>query len=330
MTGLVGTMLCLSLVVVTGYVGQLSVVQLALSGVAGFVVSHLATGAGIGFPIGAIIGVVAATVLGLAVGFSALRVRGVSLVVVTLAAADAIEQFGFANETWGGGQAGALVPQPHLFGINLGTNAGFRGLDGLLPSPIFGFLALIVTVALYLMVANLRRGNLGRRMLAVRSNERAAAAAGVNVRNIKLVAFTIGSMIAGVAGAMYAYDFGSISASSFDAFTALILIANVYVTGVTMVQGAVLAGFASTGAVIPLIMQKWILPANNIGIYTELLSGIFLLLQLKLFPDGITGTMWKRRRIRERERDARNLQGRPPTVPKQSVPVADEGQVAHG
>ena len=64
-----------------------------------------------------------------------------------------------------------------------------------------------------LLVAAVRRGNLGQRMLAVRSNERAAAAAAVDVRNVKLIAFGISAFIAGVAGTLYAYNFGSVSAS---------------------------------------------------------------------------------------------------------------------
>jgi len=75
-------------------------VQLALAGVAGFTVSHFFTNFGIAFPWAAICGVIFATVIGVIAGFPALRVRGVSLVVVTLAAAVAIENFGFSNTTW--------------------------------------------------------------------------------------------------------------------------------------------------------------------------------------------------------------------------------------
>jgi ABC-type branched-subunit amino acid transport system permease subunit len=286
-TGLVATVLCLSFVVIMGYVGQLSVVQLALAGFAAFAVSRLGTQFGIGFPLGAVLGVVLATLLGVAVGAAALRVRGVPLVVVTLAAAVAIEQFVFANARWGGGQTGAPVESPTLFGIKIGTDAGFRGLDGSLPSPVFGLLALIVTAALYLFVANLRRGDLGRRMLAVRSNERAAAAAGINVRAVKIAAFGIASALAGIAGVMYAYDFGTVSAGSYATAIALTLVASVYVLGVTLVQGAVLGGFGAIGAVIPLLLQKWILPADRVTIYLQLLMGVGLLLQLKFFPDGL-------------------------------------------
>jgi branched-subunit amino acid ABC-type transport system permease component len=297
-TGLVAMMLCLSFVVITGYVGQLSVVQMALAGVAGFTVSHLSTGAGIGFPLAAIIGACVATAVGLAVAVSALRVRGVTLVVLTLAGAEAIQHFVFANASWGGGIAAATVPQPTFLGLSLGTSAGFRGLDHELPSPVFGFFSLAVVVVLYLLVANIRRSSLGRRMLAVRSNERAAAAAGVHVPALKIAAFGIGSAIAGIAGVMYAYDFGTVSADSYDVMTCLALIAGLYVLGITMVQGAVLAGLGATGAVIPLILQKWVFPQDKITTYVQFFAALGLIIQLNIFPQGVLATMWRKRQLR--------------------------------
>ena len=194
---MIGATLILSVIAITGFVGQISAVQLALSGVAGFAISRLSTEWGIEFPLAPLIAAAGVTLLGLLTAVSALRVRGVSLAVVTLAAAVAIEQFLFVNATWGGGSGGSPVPAPELFGIDLGPNAEFRGLDGKLPSPIFGFLVLAVALALFLLVAVLRRSRLGQRMLAVRSNERAAAAGGINVRNVKLATFAISSFIAG-------------------------------------------------------------------------------------------------------------------------------------
>jgi branched-chain amino acid transport system permease protein len=114
----------------------------------------------------------------------------------------------------------------------VGPRAAFRGLDGNLPSPVFGWLVLAVTVALCVLEGVLRRGPLGQRMLAVRSNERAAAAA-IDPRAVKLIAFGISSVIASLAGALYAYNFGSVSADRFDPFTALSLIAFAYAGGIT-------------------------------------------------------------------------------------------------
>ena len=100
---LIGIVMALSLVVITGFVGQISVVQLALAGVAGFTVSHLAVDAGIGFPLAPLAGIAAAVLLGLVTAVSALRVRGVALAVVTIAAAVAVFNFGFQSTPRGAG-----------------------------------------------------------------------------------------------------------------------------------------------------------------------------------------------------------------------------------
>ena len=137
---LLGIIICLSLVVIVGFVGQISVVQLALAGVAGFTMSHLTTDLGgiwAKFPISLLIGAATATVVGLLIAVSALRVRGVSLVVVTLAAAVALEQFGFLNARWGGGPTGSPVNQPELGGLDLSPHASFRGPGRQDPEPCF-------------------------------------------------------------------------------------------------------------------------------------------------------------------------------------------------
>src|SRR5690242_20860895 len=113
---LIGALMALSLVVVTGFVGQISVIQLALAGAAGFTISHMAVNFGITFPVAALAGIVVAVAIGLITAVSAVRVRGVSLSVVTLAGAVAIENFGFVNSTWGGGLAGSPVPEPKWSG----------------------------------------------------------------------------------------------------------------------------------------------------------------------------------------------------------------------
>jgi branched-chain amino acid transport system permease protein len=267
------------------------VVQLALAGVSGFTVSHMAVNAGIGFPLAPICGAAAAVLLGLLTAVSALRVRGVALAVVTLGATVAIVNFGFINSTWGGGDTGSPVPEPHLFGLDLGPRSAFRGLDGGLPSPVFGWVALAVTVLLCLLVAMIRRGNLGERMLAVRSNERAAAASAVDVRTVKLIAFGISAFIAGVAGALYAYNFGSVSADRFDVVTALALIAFAYAGGITLVSGAIFAGLISTEGLVPHALDKWLGINGN---WFLLFGGVILLFTLIQHPEGVAGAFYKR------------------------------------
>jgi branched-chain amino acid transport system permease protein len=301
---LLGVIIALSLVVIIGFVGQISVVQLALAGVAGFMMSHLTTDVGgvwARFPLSLLIGAATATIVGLVIAVSALRVRGVSLAVVTLAGAVALEQFGFLNSRWGGGPRGSPVEQPSIGGLNLSPDASFRGLDGDLPSPIFGFLVLGATVLLALLVANVRRSSLGQRMLAVRSNERAAAAAGINVRNTKLAGFGIAAFIAGMAGALYAYNFGSVSSSRFGAVAALGLIAFAYFGGITMVSGAVIAGIGATEGLLPHAFDEWFGLNGN---WALLIGGFALIITLLVNPEGIAGTGYKKKQEKLRREAA--------------------------
>jgi branched-chain amino acid transport system permease protein len=288
---LIGTLMALSLVVIAGFVGQISVMQLSLAGAAGFTVSHMASNFGITFPVAALAGIAVALVIGVITAVSAVRVRGISLAVVTLAGAVAIQNFGFTNSTWGGGLAGAPVPEPKWFGLDLGPDAPFRGLDHDLPSPVFGWVALVCCVLLCVGVGYVRRGKLGQRMLAVRSNERAAAAAAVNPRAVKLAAFTIAAFIAGVAGVLYAYNFLSVSADSFDAVTALSLIAFAYAGGISLISGAVFAGLISAQALIPYALDDWFGLNGN---WFLLFGGVILIFTLLRNPEGVAGDLYRR------------------------------------
>jgi branched-chain amino acid transport system permease protein len=280
----VAVVLMLSIVVISGYVGQISVAELPLAGVAGFTMAHVATAANIGFPLAPLIGALAATAVGVAIGTSALRVRGVQLAVVGLAAAVALEQFWFTNTSWGTSVSGNPVQEPSLFGLNLGNQAPFRGIDGQIPSPVLGFLFLGVTVAVALFVANLRRTGLGQRMLAVRANERAAAGIGISVRNIKITAFAISSFLAGISGAMAAYNYGSVSAYNYDPISSLSIVAFAYIGGITTVTGAIAAGMLSTQALMPYFFQTYL---DISGSWALLVGGFFLVFNMIFAPNGV-------------------------------------------
>jgi branched-chain amino acid transport system permease protein len=294
---MVGVLMALSLVVITGFVGQISVVQLTLAGVAGFVISHLGISAGLGFPLAPLLGVVVAVVFGLITAASALRVRGVNLAVVTLAAVVAITSFGFNNNTWGVSNTGAsTVGAPHLLGLAIGPSAGINGLDGNPPSSIFGWWVLGLTIVLCLCVGWLRRSELGQRMLAVRSNERAAAAAGVDPRRIKLLGFGISAAIAALAGSVMAYNVGAVSVDAYDPLLALSLLAFAYVGGIGLISGAVFAGLISTQALFPYALDKWLGVGGN---WFLLFGGVMLVLTLIRDPEGVAGTIYRKLHRRE-------------------------------
>ncbi len=284
---LIGVIICLSLVVLTGFVGQISLAQMALAGIAGFTLSKLTTDFGVPFPFSPLIGAAVAVLFGLVAAIPALRVRGVNLAVVTLAAAVAIESFVFKNPSWSGGDQGARVPPPRFLGLEFGPNDS-GSFDGKLPNPWFSVFCLVVVVFLALLVVNLRRSATGRRMLAVRANERAAAAAGVSVTGTKLLAFGIAAFIAGLGGALSGYRFGSVTPLFFGSIASLTFLAFAYLGGISSVSGAVIGGCLVAGGIGFTALDQWFGVGPE---YTLLLGGLGLVVTAVLNPEGISGAL---------------------------------------
>lgn len=280
---LIGIVAALSLVVLTGYVAQISMAQIALAGLAGFLLSRLAAHAGIGFPFGPILAIAGATIVGTLCGAAALRVRGVQLAVVTLAAAVAISSFIFDNTDWGAAAGGSPVPSPRLFGVNIGPTAKLPfGTSGS-PGPMMGYLTIAVLVPLVLLVVRLRSTRLGHSMLAVRSNERATAACGISAARVKLSAFAMSSAIVALAGVLISYNLGSVDPGRFTIMTMLGLIAFGYIGGITLVLGAVLAGLMTMNGVFTHMITSAGLPVA----IQSYVGGILLIATIVTNPGGL-------------------------------------------
>jgi ABC-type branched-subunit amino acid transport system permease subunit len=273
-TTMIGTLLALSLVVVTGYVGQISLAQVTFAGVSGFVVYHVTTsGHLVGFPLSIIIATLAASALGVALGLPAVRIRGMNLAVVTLAAAAAVDAVVFQNYTWTGEQNGSVIASPSL---------GSLSLDPFFHPVRFGLAILLVVTTAALAILNLRRSGTGRRMFAVRGNERAAAAAGINVAGIKLLAFGISAGIAGLAGGLLAYQLSAVSYSRFNPMASVTVLTLAYIGGIASVAGAVLAGVITSGGLFYVLLTNSV----SLGKYYTLFSGVALLITVVLQPEG--------------------------------------------
>jgi len=276
------TCIALSVVVLTGYVGQVSLAQMSLAGIGGFLLGHISTDWHIGFPWSLILAGLCAVPIGLVIGLPALRLRGVNLAVVTLGFAAAMDAVLFTNLSFTGSTAGLPIPAPRLPGLNLGITQGKS-----YPTLIFGVLVLLVVILLGLLVARLRRGPAGRMLLAIRSNERAAGSVGINVAQAKLMAFGLAAFIAGIGGALTGYMQGELTADSFAAFTSIGLLAIVFVAGVGRIAGAVVAGimFSAAGLFVTFLNLHL-----NVGKYQAIVAGVALVLTAVQNPDGITGT----------------------------------------
>lgn len=288
---LIGVIICLSVVVVTGLVGQISLAQMSFAGIAAFVVSELSAGRGWPFPLPIFAGAAVAVVAGVVIAVPALRVRGVHLAIVTLACAVAIDQLVFNNPAVNDPLYGSPVNTPGWLDPTNTAGVDIAGLhigDGTIPNPLTAIFCLGVVVVLCYAVANLRRSSSGRRMLALRSNERAAAAAGVNVRATKMLAFAVSSFVAGVGGGVIAYRAGGAAEERFVYLQSLIFFAFAYLGGISSVAGAIAGGVIASGGLAFTFLQ------DVMGVpeeFTLLLGGLGLIATAINNPEGIAGSV---------------------------------------
>ncbi|MET0910372.1 MAG: ABC transporter permease, partial [Ilumatobacteraceae bacterium] len=236
-TSMMVAIICLSIVLLTGYLGQVSLAQLTLVGFSAFFLARAAGEWDLPFPLAPVVAVASTTLLGVVISLPALRIRGIQVAIVTLAAAVAIEQLLFRNPTFAGRGGLSHVDPPELFGARFGIMGA-----GEYPYRPFGFFVLALLLISMALVVGVRRGRIGRRMLAVRANERAAAASGVGVAGVKLQAAALSSFIAALGGLVFAYKNVDFSWSGLEASRGLQLRALAYLGGVTTVSGALIAG----------------------------------------------------------------------------------------
>ena len=287
MSSTIAAVFALSFVVVTGLGGQTTLAQMAVAGIGGFALSRIATDAGIPFPIAPLLAATAAMIFGVLVGLPALRVRGTNLAIVTLGGAVAITEFVFKNPDIIGDLAsgGARVPNPSIGGFDFGLVLGDES-----SRPIFGIFLVLVVLVVAVGVSNLRRSGTGRRLLAARTNERAALASGIRVTRVKLLAYALSSFIAGIGGCLIAYRFGRVSDASFGTVASLAALAVAYLGGITSVSGAITAGVVAASGVAFFGIHEVI---GGLGPWETFIGGALLVLTAVLNPEGIAGGFHK-------------------------------------
>jgi ABC-type branched-subunit amino acid transport system ATPase component/branched-subunit amino acid ABC-type transport system permease component len=274
--------IALSIVVITGIAGQVSLAQLTLAGVAAFLLGTVTTSWGVPFPLAPILAALGAAALGVLIGLPALRVRGLPVAIVTFSLAVGVQAVWFQNLDLVGPE-GKTVREPSLFGLQLGPGSGAAA-----PRPQFCIVVLTVLVVAALSVAWLRRSALGSAMLAVRANERSAAASGINVVGTKIAAFAIAAFIAGLGGSMMAYQTNPVGAQPFDVLTGLFLFGSVYLAGITSVSGGVLAGILAADGILSFALAS----AFSIDpLWVQVLTGIGLIFSVIKNPEGLVGNV---------------------------------------
>jgi ABC-type branched-subunit amino acid transport system ATPase component/branched-subunit amino acid ABC-type transport system permease component len=264
----------LSIVVVTGFVGQVSLAQVALAGVGAWIAGRLAQAWGVPFPGAVVGGVVLTTLIGAVVAIPALRTRGMNLAVLTFGLSVCVFELVLANPSLTGGLTGTRVVGVALFGIDLDP---FRHPNR------YGVVVVLVLGGALIAVANLRRGPTGRRMIAVRGNERAAAALGVDVAATKLTAFAAGAAIAALGGILLAFRQHTIAYASFGTLASIQMVLLATIGGVGYVVGAVAGSLLAPGGVAARVSEQLGFGRDAL----DVVSGALLIVTLLANPNGM-------------------------------------------
>lgn len=294
-TTLLLALACLSLVVVTGFAGQLSLAQLTLAGVGALSAVHLSRAFDLPFVVAVIAAALITVPVGLLVALPALRTRGANLAIATLGLAVALERLVLGNPRYTGGMGGLSIDQPALAGIEVGA---VRHPER------YALMILTIVVLVALAVNNLRRGRAGRRLVAVRANERSAAALGISVLGAKLYAFGLGAAIAGLAGALAAFRYDRADLSPYTLLGSIHLVIEAVIGGIGYVGGAFLGGASTTGGVGNEVTTHLF----GLGDWHQVVAGCLVLGILMIHPNGaFDGVVKALGRL--------GLRGRPPEGP---------------
>lgn len=260
--GLIYVVFGLSINVLMGYAGQISLGHQAFVGVGAFTSAYLVSVSHQSFWIAFILSGLSGAVSAVLLGFIALRLRGLFLALITLAYGTVAEFTLFEIPSLTGGGAGARAPRPAGFTANMQ----------------FAYLCMAVVVVLLYVDWRMVRSKVGRAIFAIRENEISAASFGINVTAYKLLAFTVSGVFAGLGGSLFAHQVQLVQAANFDFTFALTLVLMVVVGGLGSRVGVFIG--SCFFALFPLVFNKY-------SRYTALIGAVLLLLTLTQFQGGI-------------------------------------------
>jgi len=271
---LIYSLMGLSVVVLTGFVGQLSLMPATFVGIGAFTSGRLVTSLATPFWGAAPLAAAIVVPVALVIGMIALRLKGLYLAIMTLVFADVIEQF-FFTQTWFVGKTRVVdAPRPHLGGIDFSSDKSY-------------YVLVYVLVALFMLFAyNLSRSRTARACYAVRDNEDAAQAWGINAAKYKLIAFALSGLIAGFAGALYGHWLGSVPSGGqrplFGLEFSLTIVFFTIVGGVRSIWGPVV------GATIWVVLVRRLLAGSPNGVNIAIsIFGAVVLLTMLYRPAGL-------------------------------------------
>ncbi|RVW00732.1 ABC transporter permease subunit [Rhodococcus xishaensis] len=266
----------LSIVVLSGFAGQLSLAQYTVGGLGALVAARLIGQAGWPLIPAALVAIVGVILVGVLFALPALRTRGVNLAVVTLGLGFTIQEMVFNNPTFTGDKVQGAVRIDSVSLLGFDVSAAHH-------PERWALLCLFVLVACALMVANLRRSRTGRRLIAVRTNERAAASLGISVFAVKIYAFALAAGLAAAAGILLGLRNIAVTYFEFNVFASINAVVQAVSGGLGYVLGAVIGGLLAPGALLSRLFEG----GATSGAVSTLIGGVVLIVILLTNQNGI-------------------------------------------
>lgn len=301
-------MLALGLNIVVGFAGLLDLGFVAFYAVGAYTYALLGSphfGLHLPFYLSIPIGAALAAFCGILLGTPVLRLKGDYLAIVTLGFGEIIRIF-INNldqpiNVTNGPQGINLIDPIHIGGASLAQTIEFAGLR-FTTTYLYYYLFLALCVGVITMVWRLQHSRIGRAWVALREDDIAAAAMGINIRNIKLLAFSLGAVSGGTAGGLFASFQGFVSPESFSLMESIMILAMVVLGGMGHIWGVILG--AVLLSVVPEVLRSTIGPLQmatfgRMIIDPEnarmLVFGLALVLMMLVRPEGIWPS--KRRKL---------------------------------
>jgi ABC-type branched-subunit amino acid transport system ATPase component/branched-subunit amino acid ABC-type transport system permease component len=264
-----------SIVLLTGWVGQISLSQAAFVGVGGFGTAIFIRHLGAGFPFNLVLAAMLAAAVAVVLGFVALRVRGLYLAVATLIFSYMADSYLFAAP-WFAGSGG-----------NSSAEVKSIGRPGWIPFIDFNDRRTLYLVCFALCsfivfgLLNLRDSKTGRAFFAIRGSETAAAALGIDVRRYKLLAFGLAGAIAGIAGNLTFLGTGTVVSAQFSLSVSLLILSIAVVGGLQSLGGCAAASIVFAG------LNELFFRVSALTGYLDVVSALLLAVVLLSYPGGL-------------------------------------------
>lgn len=261
--------LSLSLNLITGYMGQVTLGHAAFYGIGAYVAAILSTRFSLGFLGTVFVAAVVSAIFGVLLGIPTLRLNGNYLAIATMAFGEIcrLVELNWISLTRGPFGIPA-IPAPTIFGKAFESNTAKY------------FIILIILVLSIIVVHNLVNSRTGRCLLAIKGDSVAAGAMGINVFKYKLICFAISALLAGVAGAFFAHYLSFIDPSCFAGDTSTQILSMTIFGGVASIPGSIVGAISLTA--LPEMLRF-------LADYRQIIYGLVLVIMVLVKSDGLLG-----------------------------------------